>query len=156
MPPKKKTTKTKKPARAKQTATTEDAASAFIKEIPDRAEILRDMAKKVFGVKLDYSAKSIPKLDDIIKEGWPKKPPVMLDNMVTVFGSYLGEAIRRIHGGEWSFSDEHGLHLDVGGLDIKIFPFAKVQKRFLNGEEDSIGFYYSFIRSKVDETKRAE
>ena len=132
----------------------QEEARAFISQIPLQAEKHRELAKGVFGIELDYSADSILKLDKMIQEGWPK-PPTMLDQVVLGFGSYLGEAIRHIHGGDWGFNPEQGLYFDVGGRDIKIFPFAKVKKRFLNGDEDSLAYYYSFIRSKVEEAQKS-
>lgn len=131
----------------------EEEALALIAEIPGVAERHREGAKSIGGIDLDYRAESIPKLDEMIREGWPDGPPAMLDATVLSFGSYLGETIRRVHGGDWGFSPEHGIHLDVGGLGIKIFPFAKVEKRFVNGEEDSLGYFYSFVASKVEEAR---
>lgn len=132
---------------------TEAEAQKFIAQIPGFAETQREIANNVFGASLDYSAESIAKLDEIIKEGWPEEPPVLLDEMVLGFGSYLGETIRRVHGGDWCFDAKHELHYEVGG--IKIFPFAKVRKRFLNGEEDSLGFFYSFIRAELAKGQKA-
>lgn len=140
------TPETTTPPKSPAKPMTEVEAQKFIAQIPGWAESQREIANNVFGAKLDYSAESIPKLDQIIKEGWPE-PPVLLDEMVLGFGSYLGETIRRVHGGGWCFDPKHELHYEVGG--IKIFPFAKVRKRFLNGEEDSLGFFYSFIRAEL-------
>jgi hypothetical protein len=150
--------KKKKSAKQKESsAMSEKQIRNFIGQIPQEAQQHRNLAKNLFGIKLDYSADSIPKLDEMIKEGWPEGPPVMLDEVVIGFGCYLGEAVRRLHGGYWAFSPELGFHIGlVGGRDIKICPFAKVKKRFVNGEEDSIGYFYSYIRSKIEEAKNPE
>lgn len=128
-------------------AMTETEAQKIIAQIPEFAESQRRIASDVFNANLDYSAESIAKLDGIIADGWPDEPPVLLEEMVMAFGSYFGETIRRVHGGNWRYDTKHGLHFEVGG--IKIFPFTKVRKRFLNGTEDSLGYFYSFIRAEL-------
>jgi hypothetical protein len=144
------------PAAPDENQSPEDQAREFVQQIPIHAESHCKTAREVFGVELDYGADSIAKLDQIISEGWPKEPPATLNDTVVGFGSYLGETIRRLHGGDWCFNEENGLHLDVGNLGLKIFPFAKTEKRFLNGEEDSLEFYYAFIRFKIEEARRGE
>jgi hypothetical protein len=120
----------------------------FILKIPQMAEDHRTSAREIFGVELDYSAESIQKLEIMIRDGWPDGPPIMLDQTVTAFGSYFGETIRAIHGGEWRYDDTHGLHFQVGTSDMKIFPFKKVRKRFVNGSEDSLTYFYSYIAAQ--------
>ncbi len=115
----------------------------FLAKLPEFAESHCQMARDLFGVKLDYSARSIAKLDKMIEEGWPTEPPRMLEPVVLGFGSYLGETVRRLHGGQWGFTEEQGIHLDLGAGTI--FPFKKVEKRFLNGPEDSLAHFYSWI-----------
>lgn len=124
--------------------------SQLISQISTHAEKHREVAKNVFGVDLDYSAESILKLDQMIREGWPNQQPALLDKVILGFGSYLGETIRKVHGGEWKYTREDGLHLSVGASAMRIWPFAKVRKRFLNGEEDSLGVYYSVIRHQLE------
>jgi Family of unknown function (DUF6278) len=117
--------------------------------IESLAELSRQKAKSVFGVDLDYSADSITRLDDMIQKGWPQ-PPVFLDTMVEGFGSYLGEVIRRLHGGEWRHTEADGYFLDrVGGRDMQIYPMARVRKRFLKGKDECLEFYYSALKNVV-------
>ncbi|MDB6031799.1 MAG: hypothetical protein JWM16_2137 [Verrucomicrobiales bacterium] len=122
----------------------------FVSRIPGHAEKHREMAKGIFDTDLDYSAESIAKLDQIVRDGWPKEPPAMLEPVVLGFGSYLGETMRHLHGGDWCYNEDLGVHLDLAGKDIKVFPFNKVRKRFLNGEEDSLEFFYKVIRSELE------
>lgn len=127
---------------------TEEQALKFAKQIPDHAENHRRLARETFGLELNYEAESIALLDQMIQRGWPD-PPAILEAVVTGFGSYLGETIRHIHGGAWCYSQERGLHFEIAGVGLKIFPFAKVKKRLLNGQKDSLEFFYEFIRSKI-------
>jgi hypothetical protein len=125
-------------------------AQTLIDSIPELAEKNRQTAKEIFDLDLDYSAESVKRLDQLIQEGWPAGPPILIDQVVAGLGSYLGETILRLHGGSWKFTAEDGIYLDVGNTNTKIWPFAKVKKRFLNGEEDSLGFYYAVIRNELE------
>jgi hypothetical protein len=70
----------------------------------------------------------------------PDPKPVL----ISVLGSYLGECVIRIYGGQWRLNEElgWGVWLSDGNM---VFPFNKVQKLFKNGLEggDSI---LSFVR----------
>jgi len=135
------------PADPDYTPLTEAQVRDFVSTIPAHAEKFRELAKKLNGVDLDYSAASIPRLDDLIAENWPDGPPAHLDNMVLSYGSYLGETIRTLHGGDWCHSEEMAFHLDIDGM--KVFPFGKVRRRFVNGKEDSLGFFYQVIWTEL-------
>jgi hypothetical protein len=126
----------------------------FIAKIPEYAEKHVSMSEDNFGVKLDYSPASLRAIDEIISEHW-EETPTFLDQVVLLFGAYVGETIRRQHGGNWTFDEENGYALEnLGGTGARIYPFAKVNKRFVNGEEDSIAFYYQAV-SKVIVDQRA-
>ena len=106
------------------------------------------------GVQLGYDEASFAQLDEIIEEGWGGEPPAMLDTTALTFGSFLGESIRRLLGGEWSYDEDKGYHLtQVGGVGMTLFPFDKVKKRFLNGDEDSLAFYYAKIKQVVEQER---
>jgi hypothetical protein len=123
----------------------------FLRRIPDIADQHVETVRNIFGEELDYSEESIAQLDKIIQKGWPDRPPAMLEPTVVTFGAYLGETIRRNIGGEWGFAESEGYYLDGVGEKAKIFPFAKVTKRFKNGEEDSLEFYYKAIKHTLEE-----
>jgi hypothetical protein len=110
------------------------------------AQIHINTTKKAFGVDLDFNEESILKLDEIIEQAWPDQPPVMIDNTIALFGSFLGEAIRRVLGGEWVENDG-GWGVKIG--DGTLMVFVKVKKRLLNGLEDSISYYYQGVKAMV-------
>ena len=69
--------------------------------------------------------------------------PEKRGKVVSVLGSYVGECIIKSFGGSWSQHDGHWcIAFDETNC---AFPFAKVEKRILNGEEDSIASFYSTI-----------
>jgi hypothetical protein len=139
-----------------ETILSESDAQELISQIPSFAEQHRKMANETFNAGLDYSADSIETLEKIIEEGW-QEPPIFMDDLVLAFGSYLGETIKRLHGAEWKYSEEYSLYLDnVGGQNMTIFPFGKVRKRFVNGNEDSLAYYYKFICHRLSQGQDAE
>ena len=106
------------------------------------------------GVRLNYDEASFAQLDEMIEEGWGGEAPAMLDTTVLPFGSFVGESIRRLLGGEWGYDEDKGCHLtQVGGVGMTLFPFDKVKKRFLNGDEDSLESYYAKIKQIVEQER---
>ncbi|MCF7954495.1 MAG: hypothetical protein K9M75_01710 [Phycisphaerae bacterium] len=132
----------------------EESADDFIEKIPAMAEMHIKKMHELSGRLLEYNEACFEETDKMIEEGWGGECPVMLDTVVLTFGSFVGEAIRRIHGGQWVYDEKHGGHLiNVGGKgsNIKIFPFSKIKKRFQNSDEDSIGYYYTVIKQMINE-----
>lgn len=113
------------------------------KEFLEYAQININTAESIFGVQLGYTEASILMLDELIDAAWPDEPPVLIDNMILLWGSFLGEAIIRTLGGEWLETSE-GWCVQIG--DLRIMVFNKIKKRFLNGNEDSISYYYQSLK----------
>ena len=109
-----------------------------------------DAAKKSYGIELTYDLASIKKLDEMI-EGMGK--PKNLEPVVMVFGSFLGETIRQLYKGRWEWSEHYktwGVTFPLpGGSQDSAFVFAKVQKRFYNGMEDSLSFLVEVTDQRV-------
>lgn len=121
-----------------------------------------DMAKANFGEDLDYSERSIQKVERCLRqlhETIPKGTFGKLfgrgpsqDEIETVgkmFGGYLGEVFRKHHGGEWLIEEIPGspgpvitLRHSGGG---KFFPPAKVYGRLTNGDEDNVWIFYQVL-----------
>jgi len=110
-----------------------------------------EITKNSFNETLDYDVKSIKKLDSIIEDGWGRNKPVMMDNVVSMFGSFLGESIIKLHGGKWESVKGIGWAVNISGL--KIFPFNKVKKRIRDGKEDSITFFYDATLATLEKNK---
>jgi hypothetical protein len=64
------------------------------------ARAASELAKTEFGQQLDFSSESIDGLDDIlVRVG--ESPELDLDFEVRLWGSYLGEVLRRRYAGNW-------------------------------------------------------
>ena len=117
------------------------------KELKEYAIININTAESIFGVSLNFDEPSILMIDELIHTAWPEEPPALLDNMILLWGSFLGEAIIKTLGGEWIESTD-GWCVQIG--DLKIMVFNKIKKRFLNGDEDSISYYYQSLKQGLE------
>ena len=68
--------------------------------------------------------------------------PELVERLVSVLGSYLGECVVRSHGGRWSCGDDGW----CVAFDEKnaVFPFAKVRKQFAHGKDGGDGVHGFF------------
>lgn len=118
------------------------------------ADLHIDTTKKTLGVVLDYNEESILKIDEIISKGWPNAQSVIADSIILLFGSFLGEAMRHVFGGEW-IETEQGWGLKINDT-VTVFPFAKIKKRFVNGMGDSITYYYQSVKAVLDSESKKD
>jgi hypothetical protein len=70
-----------------------------------------------------------------------------------VWGSYLGEVVRRRFGGDWSIETYPGkqfatLTLTVNGN--KLFPSMKIHRRLTEGDGDNIWNFYKMVKTKLE------
>jgi len=125
-------------------------ADAIIDQLSSVAKKHVELSQEHFGVELSYSGESFSKLDQMLDQ-WPSPPPANLEAPVMSFGSFIGECIIRLHGGRWTHNEEFGFHLTgIGETDTTAFPFSKVEKRIVNGEEDSLEMYYAVLCQLVE------
>ena len=127
---------------------------ALQKRIEGLGEVCIETAKTTMGIELGFDEASLLRVDQIIADAWNNEAPSMLEQMVLIWGSYLGESIRRLKGGYWVESDDYGTHLcDVGAPGVKIMPFNRIRARFEVGTEESITFYYQALCKLIDEER---
>lgn len=114
-------------------------------------------AKKVDGVTLDYSVKSLKIVDKIIGR-FHEEGRTMDEIAATIFGfgCYVGEVFVRNAGAEWRAATQeeidnyYGVPLivELGG-DTTANPIGKVIKRLENGDEDNLHYFYkAFTRDR--------
>jgi hypothetical protein len=94
-------------------------------------------------VELDYNEKSIEVLDDFINQSGQKFNDKQREQLIDFLGSFLGEVIRVNYGGKWEvINGDVGIRFDETNA---VFPFNKIRKQFVNGQEDSISSFYQMI-----------
>jgi hypothetical protein len=110
-----------------------------------------DLAKRDFGHKLDYSSESIDELDEILVQVG-ESPELDLDFEVRLWGSYLGEVLRRRYAGGWEMTPYPGGAVAVPAIDVRgsrLFPLMKVYRRLTMGEEEDLTAFYAMVTERL-------
>lgn len=115
-----------------------------------------DYAATCHQTELDFSPNSIDAIekiagrlhDDLPRGFWGKifkhgPTDFEFNTICKVLGGYVGEVIRREHGGDWGLHEGNiGLQF---GPELWAFPVQKVHKRLKNGPEDNITSFYKVM-----------
>lgn len=138
-----------------QPVTCVDGDGAVLDRIATLADEHVEVARDLFGREMDFTEESIHALDEIICRGWPGERLAHAQQAVLLFGSYLGETIRRSLGGEWRYSERFGFHLAVGPhAEVTAFPFAKVKRCLREGGGESLGGFFRHLKQVLGESPR--
>jgi len=115
------------------------------------ARAAADLGNRDFKQKLDFSSESIDPLDEIlIRVG--ESPELDLDFEVRLWGSYLGEVLRRRYAGSWEMTAYPGGAMAVPAVDVRgsrLFPLMKVYRRLTIGEEEDLGAFYAMVTERL-------
>jgi hypothetical protein len=114
-----------------------------------------DHAKAAANVDLDFSEESVGGVEAVLTQlhnALPKSFFAKLfgrgpssDDILTMskmYGSYVGEVLRRTRGGEWALIDGQ---VTLTNGDERVWPIAKVYKRITNGGEDNVAVYFKVL-----------
>jgi hypothetical protein len=120
-------------------------------------------AAREFNTKLDYSENSLLEVEAILAQLAPQtssanSPSGDVDEMCKIWGSYLGEVVRRRFGGEWSIETYPGkqfatLTLSVGAN--KLFPTMKVHRRLTQGKDENVWTFYKMVKARLETSPQA-
>ncbi len=110
-------------------------------------------AGREFDADLDYSEKSLQDVEAILGKLVQSPAATDLTELCKMWGSYLGEVVRRRFGGDWSIETYPGkefatLTLNVAGN--KIFPSMKIHRRLTQGQEDNIWSFYEMVKTRLE------
>ncbi|WP_373533509.1 hypothetical protein [Vampirovibrio sp.] len=113
---------------------------------------LSTMGEMAPQIQLDYSVESLQRLDQFISEHFDSNSAKDVgETLLLRIGSYVGEVIIRHLGGHWNEQGQPEVN-EVGPIDV-IYPLDKAQKRFENGKEDSLAWYYHSIAKQAYEAE---
>jgi hypothetical protein len=106
-----------------------------------------------YNAQLDYSENSLVHLESILERLAKTRQAEDLDELCKMWGSYLGEVVRRRFGGEWTIETYPGkmfatLTLSVDGN--KLFPTMKVHRRLTQGPDDNVWSFYTMVRARLE------
>lgn len=115
------------------------------------AQAAVELARTEFAQKLDFTAESIDGLDEIlVKVG--ESPESDVDFEVRLWGSYLGELLRRRYAGNWEMTMYPGGSVAVPAVEVRgsrLFPLMKVYRRLTVGEEDDLRTFYTMVTERL-------
>jgi hypothetical protein len=115
------------------------------------AQAAVDLASNEFEQTLDFSADSVDALDDILVVVG-ESPERDLDFEVRLWGSYLGEVLRRRYAGGWEMTQYPGGTVAVPAVDVRgsrLFPLMKVYRRLTVGEEEDLRSFYAMVTERL-------
>ena len=80
---------------------------------------------------LDFSIKSVVRLDKMIDDLWEGEIPNNLDNMIYLFGSYLAIITENYFNGSWSINKQtNEINFESKTSKVKFNPWNWVAKKF--------------------------
>src|SRR5579871_3560375 len=95
------------------------------------AQAAVELAGSEFHQKLDYTPESVNVLDEILVL-LSDSPEIDLDYESRLWGSYLGEVLRRRYAGTWEMTQYPGANHAAPAVDVRgsrLFPLIKVYRR---------------------------
>src|SRR5450755_1769203 len=110
-----------------------------------------DLARKDFEQDLDFSSESIDALDEILV-AVGESPEMDLDFEVRLWGSYLGEVLRRRYAGSWEMTQYPGGAAAVPAIEVRgsrLFPLMKVYRRLTIGSEEDLRAFYAMVTERL-------
>lgn len=108
-------------------------------------------ARSEFQRELDFSSDSIDTLDDVLVLVG-ESPEVDVDFEVRLWGSYLGEVLRRRYAGTWEMTQYPGGAVAVPAVEVRgsrLFPLLKVYRRLTTGEEEDLRAFYAMVTERL-------
>ena len=122
--------------------------TTFDEQFETDAEEAMKLTRKFFVVELNFSDDSVRQLEeqfdaiDYALSGGMSHENIQL--LKRVWGSYLGETIRRRYGGQWNLvSNDEGEEVPALTHQGKLlFPHQQVSRRLTDGDQHSIWEYY--------------
>lgn len=106
-----------------------------------------------FSAQLDYSEQSVMALEIILARLAAEPLAQDVAEVCKMWGSYLGEVVRRRFGGEWTIETYPGkqfatLTLNVAGN--KLFPTMKIHRRLTQGRDDNVWSFYRMVKARLE------
>lgn len=135
----------------------------ILTRVQQRAAELVKHAAANFKLTLDYTEGSIPRVEHALGEihkhieGKAEQNKAAIVNLSNGFGSYIGEVLRRKHGGQWRVHPPtfpNGMEgLDVGGTIVG--PLQQVFLRITKGPQHSIENFYRDVEAIIAKKRAA-
>jgi len=115
------------------------------------ARAAAEFARQEFKQKLDFTSESIDGLDEILVLVG-ESPELDVDFEARLWGSYLGEVMRRRYAGSWEMTQYPGGVVAVPSVDVRgsrLFPLMKVYRRLTVGEEEDLRAFFTMVTERL-------
>lgn len=103
---------------------------------------------------LDYSEESLMELESILARFCGQSPGSEdISETCKIWGSYMGEVVRRRFGGEWSIDAYPGKQFATLALTVngsRLFPSMKIHRRLTQGEAENVWSFYKMIKARLE------
>ncbi len=106
--------------------------------------------------KLDFSAESVDALDEILVLVG-ESPELDVEFEARLWGSYLGEVLRRRYAGNWEMTTYPGGVAAVPAVQVRgslLFPVMKVYRRLTIGEEGDLQSFFAIAAERLGKPAR--
>ncbi len=110
-----------------------------------------ELGQSEFKQKLDFTSESIDGLDEILVLVG-ESPELDLNFEVRLWGSYLGEVLRRRYAGSWEMTQYPGGAMAVPAIAVRasrLFPLMKVYRRLTVGDEEDLRAFYLMVTERL-------
>ena len=125
------------------------------------AQAASELARSQFKRTLDFTPDSIESLDEILVQVG-ESPDADIEFEVRLWGSYLGEVLRRRYAGVWEMTtypgapqqmdEKTGTSSAVPAVEVRgsrLFPMIKVFRRLTMGEEDDLPSFVNMVLERL-------
>ena len=115
------------------------------------AQAAAELGARQFKQKLDFTSDSVDPLDEILVLVG-ESPELDLDFETRLWGSYLGETLRRRYAGNWEMTQYPGGVAAVPAVDVRgshVFPLMKVYRRLTIGDEEDLRTFFSMVTERL-------
>ena len=109
------------------------------------------IAREDFRQRLDYHSDSMVAFEAVLSE-LAEKEELDYDFEVRVWGSYLGEVLRRRYAGTWEMTQYPGGVAAVPAVEVRgsrLFPLMKVYRRITMGDTESIAAFFDMVTERL-------
>ena len=109
------------------------------------------LARDIFRQRLDYNSDSLVAFEAVLSE-LAEKGDLDYDYEVKLWGSYLGEVLRRRYAGGWEMTQYPGGVAAVPAVEVRgsrLFPLMKVYRRITMGDAESIAAFFNMVTERL-------
>jgi hypothetical protein len=110
-----------------------------------------EAARDDYRQRLDYDAESMVAFEAVLSE-LAEKRELDYDFEVKLWGSYLGEVLRRRYNGSWEMTQYPGGVAAVPAVEVRgsrLFPLMKVYRRITMGDAESIAAFFDMVTERL-------